>query len=74
MLLEGNLLDFGNVLNFWYEEKRNKIDKVNTHLTNESIQEGLSDFVAVGVPLKAMCFTERVELFSSYSAIVSGLV
>ena len=43
---------------------------VNTHLTDEAIQERLPELMAVCVPIQAMRFTERVELFDGLGDII----
>lgn len=35
---------------------------INTYLTNEAVQERLTELMAVSVPIQAVRFAERVEL------------
>ena len=39
-----------------------------THLTNESVQEGLTLHVTVGMPFESVDFAERVELLGAWEA------
>jgi hypothetical protein len=61
LFLPRNLVDLSDVLSRGFSPSDNQL-LINTHLTNEAIQERLPNLMAMCVPIQAMSFTERVEL------------
>ena len=71
-LLDGlatrDLIDLGDVLLECLEDAQETISVRYTHLTNESVQEGLTLRVTVGMPFEGVDFAERVELLGAWEA------